>query len=285
MCSLHRPCGVCLAFWVSAGLFQPSSSKPAGPASLSKMPAARNGKTTQPLPAHRTTLPLAAAFVHLASHRHVRVARCRPYPLQVPAPVFEDRKNRTREDAAKGVFLRRLSVVSAPCPEVTGHTTSHQFFSLCRSSSVRASLRRRRHRLPRARPLPCAQYSSGWTFYRKLGPPRRRQRLFVLLDFFFPLCLYVKSCSCREWRNEVFSFIFIFFFCFSHSPPRTSTTAVPHDACPPLPPSHMTKAAPVFCVSPKTAATAAYAVYACVCARVCVCVSACFCSICCLLGF
>lgn len=25
--------------------------------------------------------------------------------------------------------------------------------------------------------------------------------------FFFSLCLYVKSCACREWRNEVFLFL------------------------------------------------------------------------------
>lgn len=37
----------------------------------------------------------------------------------------------------------------------------------------------------------------------------------------------------------------------------------------------MTKAAPVFGVSLKTAATAAYAVYACVCVHVCVCVCVC----------
>lgn len=203
MCSLHQPCGVCLVL------------KTGGPRLFFENACCKKWKDYPAFACspHNSSTGCSICALSVASPRSSGTVSPLPAPgagtrLRGPKKLNERRRY-------KGCFLPRPpSVASAPYAEVTGRATSHQFFPLCRSSSVWAS--HRRQRLPRARPLPCAQFSSGWTFYRKLGPPRRRQCLFVPLDFFFSFLSASTSSPAPAESGEMrcsrfFCFLFVFY--------------------------------------------------------------------------
>lgn len=119
-----------------------------------------------------------------------------------------------------------------------------------------------------ARDQPSAQFLRLDLLYYKAGVIASSAAAFVFLFFFFPPSASTSSPASAESGETRFS-CFVCLFTFTWSDCYAGRAA---RRPPPLPPSHMTKAAPVLCVSLKTAA--AYAVCLCVCVT-CACIRAC----------
>lgn len=260
--SLHQPCGVCLVL------------KTGGPCLFFENACCKKWKDYPAFACspHNSSTGCSICALSVAPPRSSGTVS--PLPAPGAGTRLRGPKKRNERRRYKGCFLPRPPSVasSTPYAEVTGRATSRQFFSVVlffvsagvasssttssRATAALCAIFLRLDLLPQAG----ATASSAMSFCS------------VRFFFFFPLCLYVKSCSCREWRNEVFSFLLLFFLFFTFA----SSDYYDGRAARRLPPaatkSHDKSCTGFRCVTEDCCYCCICCVCVCVCARVCVCV-------------